>query len=165
MIGAQPPRNLAPTGGKQGFNKELGRCAPQCVFLLQVPSGSRWQFISSSVYGPEGNDRRRSACRERRKTMTTVSSAGVLGLVAIPPASRSNHWRDAPQVSASLLEPETSLCGPLGVEAERTAMRAASFLVTAAALSCLFVGVALAIMAKSLDVANAQSALRGVSPQ
>src|SRR5262245_6057970 len=114
--------------------------------------------------GLRAHDRGRCACRERRKTMTTVASAGVLGLVAIPPASRSNHWRDAPQVSASLLE-ETSLCGPLGVEAERTAMRAASFLVTAAALSCLFVGVALAVMAKSLAVANAQSALRGVSPQ
>ena len=97
--------------------------------------------------------------------MTTVSSAGVLGLVAIPPASRSNHRHDAPQVSANLLEPEASLCGPLGVEAQRTAVRAASFLITAAALGCLFVGVALAVMAKSLGVANAQSALRGVSPQ
>ena len=96
--------------------------------------------------------------------MTTVSSAGVLGLVAIPPASRSYLGHDAPQVSANLLEPQ-SLCGPLGVEAQRTAMRAASFLVTAAALSCLFVGVALAVMAKSLGDANAQSALRGVSPQ
>jgi hypothetical protein len=98
--------------------------------------------------------------------MTTVSSAGVLGLVAIPPAARSNHLRnDAPRVSANLLEPETSLCGPLGIEAQRTAMRGASFLITAAALSCLFVGVTLAVMAKSLGVANAQSALRGTSPQ
>ena len=96
--------------------------------------------------------------------MTTVSSAGVLGLVAIPPASRSTFGHSAPQVSANLLS-ETSHGGPLGVEAQRTAMRAASFLVTAAALSCLFVGVALAVMAKSLDVANAQSALRSVSPQ
>jgi len=95
--------------------------------------------------------------------MTTVSSAGVLGLVAIPPASRSNLGHDAPQASANLLEPETSLFG-LGVEAQRTAMRAASILVTAAALSCLFVGIAAAVMAKSLGVANAQSALRGVSP-
>jgi len=97
--------------------------------------------------------------------MTTVSSAGVLGLVAIPPASHSNHRHDAPQVSANLLETETCLCGPLGAEAQRTAVRAASFLVTAAALSCLFVGVALTVMAKSLGVANAQSALRSVSPQ
>jgi hypothetical protein len=44
-------------------------------------------------------------------------------------------------------------------------MRAASFLVTAAALSYLVVGVALAVMARSLGVANAQSALRGVPPQ
>ena len=94
--------------------------------------------------------------------MTTVSSAGVLGLVAIPPASRS-LGHDAPQASANLLEPEVSVFG-LGLEAQRTAMRAASFLVTAAALSCLFVGVAVAVMAKSLGVANAQSALRGVSP-
>ena len=97
--------------------------------------------------------------------MTTVSSAGVLGLVAIPPAARSNLRHDAPQVSAKLLEPETSLCGPLGMEAQQTAVRTASFLITAAALSCLFVGVALAVMAKSLGVANAQSALRSVSPQ
>jgi hypothetical protein len=97
--------------------------------------------------------------------MTTVSSAGVLGLVAIPPAWRSNLGNDAPHVSASLLEPETCLCGPLGVEAQRTAMRAASFLVTAAALSYLVVGAALAVMARSLGVANAQSALRGVPPQ
>jgi len=95
--------------------------------------------------------------------MTTVSSAGVLGLVAIPPASRSNLGHDAPQASANLLEPEVSVFD-LGLEAQRTAMRAASFLVTAAALSCLFVGVAVAVMAKSLGVANAQSALRGVSP-
>jgi hypothetical protein len=96
--------------------------------------------------------------------MTTVSSAGVLGLVAIPPASRSTFGHNAPQVSANLLS-EASHGAPLGVEAPRTAMRAVSFLVAAAALSCLFVGVALAVMAKSLDVANAQSALRGVSPQ
>ena len=80
--------------------------------------------------------------------MTTVSSAGVLGLVAIPPASRSTLGHDAPQVSANLLS-EASLCSPLGVEAQRTAIRAASFVVTAAALSCLFVGVALAIEAAS----------------
>jgi hypothetical protein len=97
--------------------------------------------------------------------MTTVSSAGVLGLVAIPPASHANLGHDVRQVSVNLLETETSLCSPLGAEAQRTGMRAASFLVTAAALSWLFVGVALAVMAKSLDVANAQSALRGVSPQ
>ena len=97
--------------------------------------------------------------------MTTVSSAGVLGLVAIPPASHANLGYDVRQVSVNLLETEASLCGPLSVEAQRTAMSAASFLVTAAALGCLFVGVALAVMAKSLSVANAQSALRGVSPQ
>lgn len=96
--------------------------------------------------------------------MTTVSSAGVLGLVAIPPASRSTLGHNAPQVAANLLS-EVSHGGPLGVEAQRTAMRAASFLVTAAALGCLFVVAALAVMAKSLDVANAQSALRGVSPR
>ena len=97
--------------------------------------------------------------------MTTVSSAGVLGLVAIPPVSHANLGHEVRQVSVNLLEAETSLGGPLGTEAQRTAMRAASFLVTAAALSCLFVGIALAVMAKSLDAANAQSALRGVSPQ
>jgi hypothetical protein len=114
---------------------------------------------------PKGNDRRRRPCRERRKTMTTVSSAGVLGLVAIPPASHANLGHDTRQVSVNLLETEASLCGPLGAETQRTAMRAASFVITAAALGCLFVGVALAVMAKSLSVANAQSALRRVSPQ
>src|SRR5262252_4591057 len=98
------------------------------------------------------HDRRRRACRKWRKTMTTVSSAGVLGLVAIPPASRSNLGHDAPQAWANRLEPETSLFG-LGVEAQRTAMRAASIMVTAAALSCLFVGVAAAVIAKSLSAA------------
>jgi len=97
--------------------------------------------------------------------MTTVSSAGVLGLVAIPPASHANLGHDARRVSVNLLETEASLCGPSGAETQRTAMRAASFVITAAALSCLFVGVALAVMAKSLSVANAQSALRRVSPQ
>src|SRR5262245_41206468 len=114
--------------------------------------------------GLRAHDRGRRACRERRKTMKTVSSAGVLGLVAIPPASRSTLGHDARQVSANLLS-EASHGGRLGVEAQRTAMSAASFLVTAAALGCLFVGVALAVMAKSLDFANAQPALRDVSPQ
>ena len=132
-----------------------------CKFLPR--EGLR--FSSSSVYGPEGNDGRRRACRERRKTMTTLSSAGVLGLVAIPPASHSNLGNAAPHVSVNLLEPETSLLSPLGVEAQRTVMRAGSFLITAVALSCLFVGVTLAVMAKSLSVANAQAALRGLSPQ
>jgi len=97
--------------------------------------------------------------------MTTVASAGVLGLVAIPPASRSNLGNEALHVSANLLEPETSLLSPLGVEVQRTAIRAGSFLITAMALSCLFAGVTLAVMAKSLGVANAHSALRGVAPQ
>jgi hypothetical protein len=97
--------------------------------------------------------------------MTTVSSAGVLGLVATPPAPRSNLGNDASHVSTNLLELETSLCSPLDVEVKKTAMRAATFLLTAAALSCLFIGVTLAMMAKSLGVANAQSALQGVPPQ
>lgn len=94
--------------------------------------------------------------------MTTVPSAGVLGLVATPPGPHPSRSHDSPHVSNSLIEWETSPSTSMGVEAQRNAVRAASFLMAAAAFGCLFMGIALVVMAKSLSAANAQSSSRVV---
>ena len=82
--------------------------------------------------------------------MSTVPSAGVLGLVATPLGPHPSRSHDAPHVSASLIEWETSPSTSMGVDAQGNAVRAASFLMAAAAFGCLFMGIALVVMAKSL---------------
>jgi len=89
--------------------------------------------------------------------MTTVPSAGVLGLVATSPGPHPSRSHDAPHVFNSLIEWETSSSPSLGVDARRNAVRAANFVMAAAAFGCLFMAIALVVMAKSLTVANAQS--------
>jgi hypothetical protein len=92
--------------------------------------------------------------------MTTVRSAGVLGLVATPAGPHPNRGHDARHVSASLLEWETSPSASMGIDVQRNVVRAASFLMAAAAFGCLFFGITLAVMAKSLSVGDAQSSWR-----
>lgn len=92
--------------------------------------------------------------------MTTVPSAGVLGLVATPPGPHPNRRHDARHVSASLLEWETSPSASVSIDAQRNVVRAARFLMAAAAFGCLFFGITLAVMARSLSVADAQSSWR-----
>jgi hypothetical protein len=94
--------------------------------------------------------------------MTKVSSAGVLGLVATPVGLLPNPTHEAPQFTASLLAWETSACVPMGIGVQSNAMRAARCLITAAACSCFFIGIAFAVMAKSLSAANAQASSRAV---
>ena len=95
--------------------------------------------------------------------MTTVPSAGVLGLVATPLGPHLHRAHNVPHVSASLLEWEASPSTPMGIE--RNAVRAASFLMAVAAFGCLFIGISLAVMAKSLSIANAQSSSRADPPR
>ena len=98
--------------------------------------------------------------------MTKVSSAGILGLVATPVGLHPSPTHDAPLIAASLLARETtSPCAPVGDGVQSNAMRAARFLITAAACGCFFMGIACVLMAKSLSVTNAQAASRAVPPR
>ena len=85
-----------------------------------------------------------------------------LGLVATPQGPHRSRSHNAPHVFASLIEWETSASTSMGVDAQRTTARAASFLMAAAAFGCLFMGIALVVMAKSLSIANTQSSSRAV---
>ena len=88
--------------------------------------------------------------------MSTIRSAGVLGLVPTPPAPRTTYGDSSP-ITSSLCEAGTSSCNRLGIDAQHNVARAASLLISAVAFSCLLFGVALAVIATSLCASNAQS--------
>ena len=90
--------------------------------------------------------------------MTTIRSAGVLGLVPTPPHPPSSDGNSS-HIASSLFEAEASSCTRSGMDAHGNVVRTAGLLIAAAAFSCLLIGIALAMMANSLSAAESSCAI------